>query len=173
MKEFIESKLDFYDSMYGFDKGFLSAIVQIESSFNPDALGDGGRSFGLMQIMRGGALSDYEKQKGVTISDKQAFDIDTNLKIGTWYLGERIPEFLSRYGHDHTIENVVIAYNAGIGNLNKGIVPAGTKHYLKKVGDLMGSPISNKAAITPLVNDANFKPLLLALIPVLLKRLFG
>jgi len=35
---------------YGVSAGLMRQIIQCESSFNPNAIGDGGYSFGLVQI---------------------------------------------------------------------------------------------------------------------------
>lgn len=42
-----------------------------------------------------------------------------NVKIGTWYINQRIPQMLKAYDIEDTIENRLIAYHDGIGNLQK------------------------------------------------------
>jgi len=171
MKELILSKASYYDRRYSFPDGFIAAIISIESNFKVRANGDGGRAFGLMQILRGGALTEYEDRKRVKISDEEAYDIDTNLKIGCWYLGERIPEYLARYNHEYNLKNVIICYNAGIGKLNKGIIPAGTRDYFRKMDERLPGILGGQ--YVPKITESNFKPLLLAIIPFMLKKLFG
>ncbi|MEP3228771.1 MAG: transglycosylase SLT domain-containing protein [Reichenbachiella sp.] len=129
-----------YDAKYGFPDGFIASVIKIESAFNVNAerQESGGRySMGLMQVLRGGgAVDEYEKIYGQK-SDEFFYNWKNNIKVGSWYLGEKIGSYLDRFKHDHTVENYVIAYNAGIGNLNKykktGSLPSYTKKYLEKM----------------------------------------
>jgi len=134
-RERIEDLAARYDRKYGFPKGFLSAIIQIESNYDPKAFRkeSGGRySMGLMQVLRGGAIDEYEKVYG-SKPDSWYYDIENNIKVGAWYLGEKIPRLLKHFDQVNTIKNVVWAYNAGIGNLIKGVFPDITKLYVKKL----------------------------------------
>jgi hypothetical protein len=60
------------------------------------------------------------------------FDRFTNMKIAMWYLEMRIPQMLKYYDKPITIDNILWAYNAGIGNVVKGRMPKETKNYIKK-----------------------------------------
>lgn len=60
-----------------------------------------------------------------------------NVKIGTWYINERIPEMLKTYGLKDTVEARLACYNAGIGvykayKEGKRKLPKETRDYIKK-----------------------------------------
>lgn len=57
---------------YGIDPKLAIATAQVESGLNPQAIGDGGTSFGLFQLHRGGELGN--------MSPQQAFDPLTNAR---------------------------------------------------------------------------------------------
>jgi soluble lytic murein transglycosylase-like protein len=60
------------------------------------------------------------------------YDVKLNKKVAVWYLTRRIPQMLRAKGKPVTVENILIAYNAGIGRVVKGIKPSETRQYLKK-----------------------------------------
>lgn len=57
---------------YGVDPNLAIATAQVESGLNPSAVGDGGTSYGLFQLHRGGELGSMTPQ--------QAFDPLTNAR---------------------------------------------------------------------------------------------
>jgi len=128
----------------------IAAIVQIESSGNPMAISQD-YCRGLMQISNSVlreyndytikyCLGTYENgflAQPVAYTKQDLFNSKINIQIGTWYLTERIPQMLRHYKLPVTIDNILIAYNFGIGNLVKyrqGRVglPTETRNYLKK-----------------------------------------
>lgn len=148
---------------YGVDENLVNAVIQIESAGNPDAYRDEGKgrySLGLMQLMRGGgAVDEYEKKFGKK-SDDWFKDPKNNIHVGTWYLGEKINGYLEKYGHDKTVENMIIAYNAGIGTLNKiksgqRDIPQVTKDYLEKLSnygiDVNSTQVKKKSSLSPVL----------------------
>ncbi len=48
--EDIPSLVDFYAVKYGVSKEVMHTVVKCESNYNPNAVGDGGNSYGLSQI---------------------------------------------------------------------------------------------------------------------------
>jgi hypothetical protein len=65
------------------------------------------------------------------------FDADINRQVGRWYLFVRIPQMLEHYKLADTLENRLICYNFGIGNLikyrqGKIKLPKETRNYLLK-----------------------------------------
>lgn len=46
----LQEKSDMYATKYNVKPSLMRSVVQCESTFNPDAVGDGGNSFGLVQI---------------------------------------------------------------------------------------------------------------------------
>lgn len=114
-------------------------IINAESRFNSDAVSSKGAQ-GLMQIKNDTALWCMDKM-GEYNADINLLDPETNIKIGTWYFAYLKKELGSE-------ELAIIAYNAGISNIQKwlseGIVDtyvtnpdnipfAETRKYIKKV----------------------------------------
>lgn len=138
----------------------IQAIIRIESSGNPNAYNKSSGCIGLMQINPKGALADWNNQTYEECSWAVSYDnkdvractkhpiIDKynigslynpiiNIKIGTWYINERIPQMLKAYGIEDTVENRLIAYHDGIGNLRKYLkgerkLGKNMKAYIKK-----------------------------------------
>ena len=111
----------------------INAIVQIESSGNPTAYNGREIAIGLMQI-RPCVVQEWNKahpNDKHTIEDM--FIPRLNIKVGTWYITRRIPQMIVAYRKDITIENIIIAWNAGIKYVKDGIAPPRkTKQYIKK-----------------------------------------
>lgn len=116
---------------YNINKIEFRAIAWQESRFNPDAVGSDGE-IGMYQLLPKGAIKEYNRIKGFRI-DAFFWDIENNVEVAAWFYGQRIVELLNHYNHENTLRNRIIAYNAGIGNLNKGIVPASTEQYIDNV----------------------------------------
>lgn len=110
----------------GVDPAIMLAIAQQESGFNPNAVGDGGKSFGLFQIYSS-AHPDY---KGGT-------DPEANARYATRLFKGLLNQ------NNGSVNRALWAYNAGQGNVNKGILPSSTKQY-----------INNIAALTPQFRQA-------------------
>ena len=127
-------------------------VIQIESGGNPYAISKDG-CLGLMQISPI-VLKEYNENQWVTLSyypdghwaerrrngdDYKWADLynpEINIIIGTWYLKRIWFHYLPHYKIPQTIENLLWVYNAGIGNLVKGIMPKETKNYIKKYKEL-------------------------------------
>jgi len=105
---------------HGIDGLLLASMVEVESSFNPQAVSYRG-AVGLMQLMPATAG---------TVSVEQLHDPELNVDRGARYLRQ----LLDRFGGD--LELALAAYNAGPGNVRRygGIPPfRETQHYVQKV----------------------------------------
>lgn len=113
-------------------------IINIESAGNPNAYNKRSGAMGLMQIMPNGALADWNTiNRDSRHTPDQMNDPQINSKIGTWYLNERIPQMMQSMNLPDSVDNRLIAYNAGIGNLRKILagkmqMPKETSDYIKK-----------------------------------------
>ena len=105
----------------GVDPALALALVERESGFNPNAIGDSGKSFGLFQIHS----PSHPNYKG-------GLNPEANIEYGL----NLLKGHLDRYGGD--IDKALWAYNAGAGNLQKGILPASTKSYISGIKNRMG-----------------------------------
>lgn len=63
----VEQKISKYADQYGVSEEVMKGVIKCESGFNPNALGDSGRSRGLVQI---------HAPSHPTITDEQAYDED-------------------------------------------------------------------------------------------------
>jgi len=100
----------------GVDHQLLIAIATVESNLDPWAIGDKGRSLGLMQIH-----SSTRKQFKVP-HHSLLFNAEINVRIGALHLGRLI----DRYG----VHGAIHAYNTGESKYRMGIR---SKLYHRKV----------------------------------------
>lgn len=115
----------------------LRKLYTIESSNIADAHNKATDARGLGQITPI-ALKEYN-----TFNPQQAykpddlFQVEPNDNVSNWYINQRIPQMLGALGIADTVDNRLIAYNAGVGVLAKvvagkrGLKPE-TVDYLRK-----------------------------------------
>jgi len=94
---------------FGVDKNLIMAIIKAESNFRKDAVSAKGAK-GLMQIMDETGKWCADK---IGISDPDLGDVETNIRIGTFYVSHLIKMY------DGNTETAIAAYNAGFGNVDK------------------------------------------------------
>lgn len=109
----------------------MSIISTIESSNNPKAHNNNSGATGLCQITQP-ALSEFNHHFHKNYSLISMYDENRNLLVADWYMNNRIPAMLKYYGIEDSIENRLWAYNAGIGNVVRNIMPMETKNYINK-----------------------------------------
>lgn len=68
----INKKIEYYSERYNVSKNVVSTVVSCESKYNPNAVGDGGNSRGLVQI---------HAPSHPYISNEEAFNPDFALKF--------------------------------------------------------------------------------------------
>lgn len=122
----------------GVDPALALSIAQIESGFNPNAVGDNGNSFGLFQIHR----PSHPDYKGGT-------EPEANARYGI-RLFKRLLDV-----NNGSVNKAIWAYNAGQGNVNKGILPATTKNYINRVAQLAPQYRQSGITETPPMSQQN------------------
>ena len=126
-----------YEVKSSIDEVNIERIIIIESSGNPYALNERSGARGLMQITPI-CLKEWNNENLDKYTLDDLYNPVINKRIGTWYMNEKIPTYLWAYNIKDTIENRLIAYNWGIGNLRNYVngklknLPYETKRYIKK-----------------------------------------
>ncbi|MCL2674724.1 MAG: lytic transglycosylase domain-containing protein [Defluviitaleaceae bacterium] len=92
------------------DPAFIAAVIHAESKFRPDAVSRADAR-GLMQITppTGEWLAEHLRLQGFT--NEQLFDIETNIKLGSFYLRRLLDQ------HNQDVRVALAAYNAGTGRV--------------------------------------------------------
>lgn len=103
-------------SEYGFSYELILGMISVESSFRPNVLGDGGNSFGLMQIQPRW-WSETMEREGVT----DLLDPLQNVRCGCAILRE----LKDKYGTEY---RALQAYNTGRPNTNNGYAEKVYRH---------------------------------------------
>lgn len=109
----------------------MDKIAQIESSGCKHKVGDDGDSTGCHQVSSG-TLKEYNQFNHTKYTQKDLMNDAISLKIAKWYMNVRIPQMLKHFGKPDNVTNRLWAYNAGIGRVVQGVMPAKTKAYLTK-----------------------------------------
>jgi soluble lytic murein transglycosylase-like protein len=111
----------------------LSAIKQIESSGNPRAYNKRSGATGAFQLTQP-VIDDWNRlqKPPAKVMLNDMYDELRAAQLASWYLHERIPQMLQVYKLPVNEENVLAAYNAGIGRMRKRPWPAETDQYVKK-----------------------------------------
>ncbi len=102
-----------YAKEYDIDPYMVYAIIKAESNFNENAKSNSD-AIGLMQIMELTAIETANKMN-LNITEEDLFDPELNISIGLKYF----TDLLSKYNDNYYL--AIIAYNAGIGNVDKWI----------------------------------------------------
>ena len=120
-----------YSTRYSLEPSLVSAVIYEESSFDPNSNSAKG-AVGLMQILPETGRYIAGKLREEDFAESSLTDAETNIRYGCYYLS-----YLSqRYGN---LDNVLAAYNAGEGNVDKWLkngdkVPfLETENFIKRV----------------------------------------
>lgn len=91
---------------YGVPVPVVLAVMDVESSFDPDTIGDGGASFGLMQIW-----AAHHTERCIRLNAYNLTDPRQNIRVGVDYLAELLDDF------DGDMAAALSYYNGGGGVL--------------------------------------------------------
>ena len=163
-KQDVQSMIVNIAQQEGVDPSLALAVAQQESGFNPNAVGDGGNSFGLFQIHQ----PSHPDYKGGT-------NPEANARYGIRYLKNLLD------ANNGNVHDALWSYNAGSGNKAKGILPASTKQYIANITNLAGqfdkqgfsnvaqAPTDNRPAMrgmTPANTQQMVQPVQMAAVPL-------
>ena len=129
-----------YAERYGVDPEIFTRLVEKESGWDPDARGAAGE-VGYTQIMKETAVNPG---LGVTPIQDRSDPVD-NLRFGAEYLGKLIDYY------DGDYHKALMAYNGGMGNVDKGTVSKAAQKY---ASDLLGGK-DVKSASAPAPRTSN------------------
>lgn len=111
----------------------LDAVAQIESSGCLQKQGRYEHAVGCFQITAPVVAEWNQFHPDEKIQHQDLMDNNLNRRVADWYLNKRIPAMIRHFKKPDTIENRLIAYNAGIAYVKNGkSLPAITQSYLKK-----------------------------------------
>ena len=102
-----------YAEEYNIDKYLVYAIIKEESNFEENAKSTS-NAVGLMQIMQPTALETANKIE-LDIAEGDLFNPELNIRLGLKYF----TSLLEKYKNNYNL--AIVAYNAGIGNVDKWI----------------------------------------------------
>lgn len=106
------STINRYAKQYDLDPYLIASIINVESSYNKKAVSPKSAK-GLMQIGPQTGKWASEELDIEDYSEEMLFQPEINIMIGSWYLDRLKNEF------NDDLDHILIAYNAGSGNLNK------------------------------------------------------
>lgn len=101
-----------YSKEYDIDPLLVSAIINVESKYNKDAVSPKDAK-GLMQIGPTTGKWAGEELNIENYNENMLFIPETNIRIGIWYLSKLKSEF------GDNLDLILAAYNAGSGNVQK------------------------------------------------------
>lgn len=123
----LQNYIIYHSHERGIDPAIIMAMIDRESDYNADTVGDNGNSFGLCQIQ---PKWHYKRMQRLGCTD--LFDPYQNVTVGIDYLCEQ----LSRYDGD--IAKALVAYNQGSYN---GTVTEYAKAVLEKADEIGGANV--------------------------------
>lgn len=109
---------------YNIDPALVIAMIAKESSYRPSVMGDGGKSYGLMQIQ-----ARYNQERMARLECPNLLDPYQNVSVGIDILSEKF-----EYGKP--LEWVLMSYNGGNAYANRKWKNGEISDYVKKVFEL-------------------------------------
>lgn len=114
----------------------MDIIAQIESGGHALAYNRHSRARGLYQITPV-CLEDYNNYHDKRYNIDDMFDAVKNTQVANWYIIKRIPQLLKYYRHEVILDNVLTAYNCGVGCVSRDKLPGETIAYINKYKKLV------------------------------------
>ncbi|WP_301859501.1 lytic transglycosylase domain-containing protein [uncultured Megasphaera sp.] len=115
---------DYLVRQYSYEDGvspaLVASVILVESKFNETASSHVG-AYGLMQIMPDTAEWIADKMNLTEFTPDQLNDVQTNIRMGTWYLAYLLKEY------DGNKILALAAYNAGRGHVDSWMETYGWK----------------------------------------------
>jgi len=111
---------------YRLEPALLAAVIYHESKFDANAESSSG-AIGLMQLTPATAKGIALRTGGSRFQLSDLYDPEINVRYGSWYLRH----LLERYDGD--LRLALAAYNGGQGNVDRGVLFAETRAYVKSV----------------------------------------
>jgi hypothetical protein len=93
-------------------------LKHVETDYNPEAIGDNGASFGILQIQQG-AIDDVNEKFGTSYTHEDAFDVQCAEEIFDLYILRWSKHLEKKEGRKATVEDVVRIWNGGPGGYKK------------------------------------------------------
>lgn len=118
-------------SAYDIDPAIIMAMIDRESDFRADVVGDNGNSFGLMQIQK-----KWHTERMEDLGCTDLLNPYDNVTVGINYLGELLDR-------DKGIEWALAAYNAGPSGANSGLGTAYAAAVMKNSEKLKEGMVSD------------------------------
>lgn len=99
----------------------------VETGGDPTSIGDGGESFGILQIQNN-VILDVNRKYGTHYTHQDAFDIECAEEIFQLYINMWVGHLEKKEGRKATIEDIVRIWNGG----PRGYKRRSTDNYYKK-----------------------------------------
>lgn len=135
----------------GIDPALVAAVILVESKFNEEAFSHRGAS-GLMQIMPETGEWIAEEMGLTGFTPDQLTDVQTNIKMGTWYLAYLLKEY-----HGNKVL-ALAAYNAGRGHVDSWIEEYGWEKNFSEIEKIPFTETREYVKIV-LLNEQQYKHL--------------
>ena len=121
LSEYVQDVIFDECEKYDISPALVIAMIYQESRFDDTAIGDNGRSYGLMQIQK-----RYHKDRMVKLGCTDLLDPTQNIKVGIDLLAELKAQ-------NDNIFWVLMAYNGGISYANKQIKNSNISNYARDI----------------------------------------
>lgn len=106
----------------------MEVLKYVETVNDPSAIGDGGDSYGVLQIQKA-CVDDVNRHYGTHYTHEQMFDVVCAEEVFKLYATMGIERYIKKYGVEPSAEVIVRNHNGGI---YRGYKINATKKYYRK-----------------------------------------